>query len=151
MSINLFERPGKKVLPETGPEHYPTFSSHFLCFPGGLKISLWKQSCNWLPQCFPWMAFLKHPVETPGRLQGVCYSQRITQLPLYFRVLPPPFLEDFPMQGGYRCLVSELPSEVCSISLFVLQQHLQGPKGIKVSLLWLSQRHLITHTLFKHF
>lgn len=81
MSINLSERPGKKALPETEPELYLTFSRHFLCFPGCLKISLWKQDSNRLPQRFLWMAFLKHPGETPGRLWGVCYSQStITQL-----------------------------------------------------------------------
>lgn len=150
--MSPFENPDNKGMPETEPGlHLSSFSRNFFCFPGGLKILLWKQrlqliatklSMNGLFEASRWDAWktlrclLFTACSYPGPiiLQGFCPlpSCRISPYKEAVGALPLTYLQFF-----------------CSISLFVLQQHLQAPKAIKASLLWLSLRHLIRHTLFK--
>lgn len=128
MSINLFERPGKKGLPETEPELYPTtFSRHFFCFPGGLEISLWKQDCNWLPQSFPRVAFVKHPGERPGSPRVLLLTAYNYPAPITLQGFAPSLPAGFPRVR--RPYVSCLWATIRGLQHFLglLQQHLQAP------------------------
>lgn len=124
----LFWRPGKKGLPETEPELYPTFSRHPFAFqdawrsPYGSKITInshkafhewpfWSIQVTHLEDS---EVFVTHIVQLPSSryTSGFC---------------PLPSCSISPCKEATGSEVSELPSRVCSFSLFGSQQHLQEP------------------------